>query len=30
MQDEYIKEQKIPDKTEIEKEMELIKIRERY
>lgn len=25
MQDEYIKEQKIPDKTEIEKEMELIK-----
>lgn len=25
MQDEYIKEQKIPDRTEIEKEMELIK-----
>ena len=25
MQDEYIKEQKIPDKTEIEKEMELVK-----
>ena len=25
MQDEYIKEQKIPDKTELEKEMELIK-----
>ena len=25
MQDEYIKEQKIPDRTELEKEMELIK-----